>query len=1010
MQKLVISCAIALTAASQAVNAQQAETTGFEQHPIFTAQFILNQLGYDAGRVDGDYGPRTAAAISEFYRETEYEDRDPNQLDLFDLRILLQVAEDLSLRLTPASGSELENTRDQFLYPPLHPGIVAERYWFGHDFAAYDWTNDGLVDFVYTGTMRPENIQITGEDTGGACGGDRCVGAMPGPTLFVQELDGSFSDQSQLFRDLRDNPGQSLVGKNLVADFNNDGIFDLFLADNGVGTHNGFRDSYFLSQPDGSWLESSGSHLSNPNYMIFDHGGAVGDIDADGDVDVILTELAKKLTCWINDGAGFLMRRTCGDVNAFAIELGDVDGDGDLDLVHAGHEYGGSTPTGIALNDGRGNFTRGISLPSVDGWGTVPELSVRDLDKDGDLDFVLSRAGVLYVGTGIQVIETLAYGEYQSVFYPIVEAPRDYVPEHEGNIWSNFVEEIYFHDVDVNGWDDIVLVGGGGDDQQNADVVRASYLSNNGSMHFNHIAGNVAANQILRIPESSFTGLGGQGAIASNADIPFGNIHAAAFDDFVSGYASRPFSLDDFSILDAPIELPTSGAIITAMGNLEIHDRVLAGKYDVIIEWAGRELVATLCQEYYPQYDFLANRLVLGADRGFGGFDHLAQFATNSCAFYQGRVAVGAWEAEPAISVTGLDAVLNDLNRQEVGLELIVKMPMLTNEQRNEVLTAVGGQVVDMLGNEQSIEVEDGNGQSGSDETSSSVFYTSSAEAVCSNGEPAAFHVYRTGSDQWFVYLQGGGLASNAEEYLSRVPTWTTPRNQPGYLQDMPAVEDFLNKGYNVAVIPYCSNDLYQGSHTHTIGGETVYFRGRAIVEDVIDQLAPDLSAASRLVFGGSSAGAIGLGYNADLLAQFENPYLLVDSFWLDTESRAVRDSWSGPNWDAIEQFVYANMPQHCGSKWASCFPQRTHFDRYGFENVFFIWNMGDPYMRGDTNANRASIESDLAYYGQGLSIQNGEALHPDYADWVHGMLFNDFYDFPLEGGSLQERIWAWLN
>jgi len=25
-------------------------------------------------------------------------------------------------------------------------------------------------------------------------------------------------------------------------------------------------------------------------------------------------------------------------------------------------------------------------------------------------------------------------------------------------------------------------------------------------------------------------------------------------------------------------------------------------------------------------------------------------------------------------------------------------------------------------------------------------------------------------------------------------------------------------------------------------------------------------------------------------------------------------------------------------------------------------------------------------------------------------MLFNDFYDFPLEAGSLQERIWAWLN
>ena len=124
----------------------------------------------------------------------------------------------------------------------------------------------------------------------------------------------------------------------------------------------------------------------------------------------------------------------------------------------------------------------------------------------------------------------------------------------------------------------------------------------------------------------------------------------------------------------------------------------------MVIEWAGREFVATFCQEYYPQYDFLANRLVLGANQGFGGFDELVQYATNSCAFYQDRVAVGAWEANIDIAVTGLDAVLNDLNQKEIGMELIVKMPMLTNKQRSEILTAVGGQVLDMLGNEQSVD------------------------------------------------------------------------------------------------------------------------------------------------------------------------------------------------------------------------------------------------------------------------------------------------------------------
>ena len=30
------------------------------------------------------------------------------------------------------------------------------------------------------------------------------------------------------------------------ADFNNDGVLDLFIADHGVGTHKGIRDSYFF--------------------------------------------------------------------------------------------------------------------------------------------------------------------------------------------------------------------------------------------------------------------------------------------------------------------------------------------------------------------------------------------------------------------------------------------------------------------------------------------------------------------------------------------------------------------------------------------------------------------------------------------------------------------------------------------------------------------------------------------------------------------------------------------
>lgn len=167
--------------------------------------------------------------------------------------------------------------------------------------------------------------------------------------------------------------------------------------------------------------------------------------------------------------------------------------------------------------------------------------------------------------------------------------------------------------------------GRGADNQQNADIVRASYFKNRGNLSFNHKAGNPADTQISHIPESLFGGAGSQGKIFTNADIPFGNTYAAAFVTFIGEKPVQAFLMDEFFMLDAPIIRPKSGAVITTMGNVAIDNRVLADKYDVIIEWAGSEFVATFCQGYYPQYEFLSNRLVLGADQGFVGFDELVQ-------------------------------------------------------------------------------------------------------------------------------------------------------------------------------------------------------------------------------------------------------------------------------------------------------------------------------------------------------------------------------------------------
>ena len=365
------------------------------------------------------------------------------------------------------AGIDIENDPNvDFFKPQIAPYPTKQLYWFGRMWKMADFNNDGITDVLYIGTMNPNNSVSGGEDTGDICGTKACAGDKPLPSLYIGGKDGALTYSPHLLIDDRKESGMSLGRQLLVADFNSDNTLDFYVADHGIGTHNGIRDSYFLSQTDGTWVESSNTHLSHSNFQVFDHGGATGDIDNDGDMDVVITETNWKtgtaLWCLINDGTGFLNKRKCGGIFSFALELADIDGDGYLDVLLGAHEHEQSIDfTGIVWNDGRGNFNKhnNTRLPQhKKKWGTVPEVSVADLDNDGDLDIVYSRAGVLYVGTAIQIIENLGHKKFKDHgIFPLVEAPDDYIPTHEGNEWNDFIEDIRFRDLDKDGDIDLYL-------------------------------------------------------------------------------------------------------------------------------------------------------------------------------------------------------------------------------------------------------------------------------------------------------------------------------------------------------------------------------------------------------------------------------------------------------------------------------------------------------------------------------------------------------------------------
>jgi hypothetical protein len=118
---------------------------------------------------------------------------------------------------------------------------------------------------------------------------------------------------------------------------------------------------------------------------------AAGDIDNDGDLDVIVSGDAagdnEAGAILINDGTGNFTEQTGGRVITAGrggnIHFGDIDGDGDLDVIFAGWGLSNAVKAGIALNDGAGAFT----LAPAE---TYPVLAANKITSCGFADFDLN--------------------------------------------------------------------------------------------------------------------------------------------------------------------------------------------------------------------------------------------------------------------------------------------------------------------------------------------------------------------------------------------------------------------------------------------------------------------------------------------------------------------------------------------------------------------------------------------------------------------------------------------
>ncbi|HYD93873.1 MAG TPA: FG-GAP-like repeat-containing protein [Noviherbaspirillum sp.] len=245
------------------------------------------------------------------------------------------------------------------------------------------------------------------------------TGTAPSPIyFFTGDGQGRFSDATT---GVFPNAPKLVVGggRTIAADFNRDGMTDVFQLDfgNDAPPFPGGQNRLFLSSSTTRQFADASATLIQQTAT--NHAGSTGDVNADGYPDLLVNTLSLGNVLYINDKTGHFAHRPDllpgGAQTNAASGMIDVNGDRHADLIVGKWDSAGSTPaTQLLLNDGAGSFAKAVPI-NLPASGVAQEivLDVKAIDLNGDAkpDLMLSvtNGGGSSVDYGNSSYYTTAY-------------------------------------------------------------------------------------------------------------------------------------------------------------------------------------------------------------------------------------------------------------------------------------------------------------------------------------------------------------------------------------------------------------------------------------------------------------------------------------------------------------------------------------------------------------------------------------------------------------------------